>query len=106
MDVIYRNNDNTLELSSVTNGATASLISGATVQVTLQTATGAAVTATGTTWPLTMSAVTGTTGTYRATLPYTATLTTGTTYYAAVTCDGGSGLYASWLMPLRAVTRT
>jgi hypothetical protein len=106
MDVIYKDNDNVIELSAVTNGATAALIGGATIQVTLQDDSGVDVTATGTTWPVTMSAVSGATGDYQATLPYQAVLTTGTTYYAIVTCDGGSGLYAKWKMPLRAVTRT
>lgn len=106
MDVIYRSNDNVVELSAVTNGQTAALIGSATVEVTLTDSAGTAITATGVSWPVTMAAVTGATGTYRGVLPYTLSLTADTVYYAAITCDGGSDLYASWSLPVRAMTRT
>lgn len=108
MDIVYDNNDNVVTLSALTNGLTDVLISGATVEVTLQTATGASVSglATGVTWPLTMAEATGMTATYRATLPYTLSLTAGTTYYAAITASGGADLHGAWTVPVRAVTRT
>ena len=106
--VIFDDNDNTITLSSLTNGATAALVGSATVGVTLQTSSGAGVSglATGLAWPLTMIAVAGATGSYRATLPHTLALTTGNTYTAVVTASGGAGLYATWKVPVRASTRT
>lgn len=106
MDVVYRANDNVIELSAVTNGQTDALIGGATVSVTLTDSTGATVTATGVSWPVTMSAVSGATGTYRGVLPYTLSLTADAVYYAEINCDAGTDLYASWSVPIRAKTRT
>jgi hypothetical protein len=104
MNVIYDESDNSLVLSSLTNGLTSALIGGATVTCQLETATGATVSglATGVTWPLTMAAG-STTGTYRCTLPYTLALTEGVTYYAEVVADGGAGLRRKWRYPVRAV---
>jgi hypothetical protein len=76
------------------------------VGVTLTNATGTAVTATGVTWPVTLSAVSGATGTYRATLAHTIGLTTGATYYCDITADGGTDLQGAWHVPLRAVRRS
>ena len=102
MDVILIANDNVLQVSSLTNGMTAALVGGATVTANLLTATGATVSgATG----LTMSAVAGATGNYRVTLPYTLTLTTGSTYTARIAVVAGS-LHARWDLPVRATTRT
>jgi hypothetical protein len=106
MDVLYIANSNVVEISALTNGQTSALISGATVGVTLTNATGTAVTATGVTWPVTLSAVSGATGTYRATLAHTIGLTTGATYYCDITADGGTDLQGAWHVPLRAVRRS
>ena len=104
MNVIYDETDNSLVLSSLTNGLTSALIGGATVTCQLETATGATVSglATGVSWPLTMVAG-STTGTYRVTLPYSLALTEGTTYYASVSADGGSGLRRKWRFPVKAM---
>jgi hypothetical protein len=107
MDVIYIANTNVVELADLVNGMTGATVTGATVSVTLTDSTGTSVTlATGSSWPLTMAAASGATGSYRATLPHTLTLTTGATYYADVTASGGDGLYGSWHVPLRAARRT
>ncbi len=72
MDVIYRSNTNVVEVPSLTNGLTDALVSGATVTCTIVTATGAQVVgATGFAWPVSLSAATGATGTYRGVLPHT-----------------------------------
>ena len=106
MDVIFISNANVVEVSSLTNGLTSTLIGGATVRCTLKDSAGVNVTgATGLSWPITMSAVTGSTGTYRGTLPYTLSLSTGT-YTAVITADAGGDLYGSWSVPVRATTRT
>lgn len=106
MDVIYLSNANVVELASLTNGVTDALVGAATVRCTLTDSAGVAVTgATGLSWPITMAAVAGATGTYRGTLPHTLTLTTGT-YTATITADAGGDLYGSWSVPVRATTRT
>lgn len=104
MNVIFQSNDNVIELSSLANGLTGTAISSATVTVSLLDADGAAVTATGVSWPLTMVAASGSTGTYRATLPYTLPLATGT--YTAQVLATASGMHAEWNVPLRATART
>lgn len=103
MDVLYTGaNDNVIELADLTNGMTAALVTGATVTANLLTASGVGVTgATG----LTLTAVAGATGTYRATVPYTVTLTTGSTYTARVTVVSGA-LHGEWNMAALATTRT
>jgi hypothetical protein len=102
VNVIYDQSDNSLVLSSLTNGLTSALIGGATVTCQLKTATGATVSglATGVSWPLIMVAGSAT-GTYRVTLPYSLALTTGTTYYAEVVADGGAGLRRTWRYPVK-----
>lgn len=105
MDVIYIANDNVLQLSSLTNGMTSALVGSATVSASLLDSTGTAITATGITWPLTMSAVAGATGNYRVTLPYTLTLTTGSTYTARIGVTAGT-LHGRWDLPVRATART
>ena len=104
MNVIYDQSDNSLALTSLTNGLTSTLLGSATVTCQLETATGATVSglATGVTWPLTMAAG-STTGSYRCTLPYTLSLVTGTTYYCEVVADGGSGLRRKWRYPVKAM---
>lgn len=106
MAVIFLNNANVVELAGLTNGMTDTVLGSATVGCTLKDATGASVVGpTGWSWPLTMAAVTGATGTYRGMLPHTLMLASGT-YTATITADGGGGLYATWALPLRATART
>lgn len=107
-EVLFVANDNVIEVASLTNGLTDALVSGATVTVTLKDAAGASVSglATGVTWPLTLNAASGATGTYRTTLPHGLSLTAGSTYTAEVTASGGAGLRAFWALPVRATART
>ena len=107
MDVIYRSNTNVVEVPTLTNGLTDALVTGATVTCTIVDAAGTQVVgATGFSWPVTLSAASGATGTYRGVLPHTLTLSDSTTYYAEITADAGVNLYAFWRVPVRAVTRT
>ena len=107
MDVLYRSNTNVVEVPSLTNGLTDALVAGATVTCTIVTAAGVQITgATGFAWPVSLSAASGATGTYRGVLPHTLTLADDTTYYAEITADAGTDLYAFWRVPVRAVTRT
>ena len=107
-EVLFVANDNVIEVASLTNGLTDALVGGATVTVTLKDAAGASVSglATGYSWPLSLSAVSGATGTYRTTLPYGLALTASSNYTAEVTASGGPGLRAFWALPVRAMTRT
>ena len=99
--VLYDANDNIVSLASLTNGMTAGAITGATVTLRLLNGTTAVSGATG----ISMVASTGATSTYRGTLPYSLTLTTGTTYTAEITVVSGS-LHGQWEVPVRCATRT
>lgn len=102
MNVIYHSNDNVVSLASLTNGMTAATVSGATVTLSLLTSTGAGVSgATG----LSMTATTGTPSTYRGTLPYSLSLTTGSTYTAKIVVTAGA-LHGQWEVPVTIVERT
>lgn len=107
MDVIYRANTNVVEVPSLTNGLTDALVTGATVTCTIVDAAGTQVVgATGFSWPISLSAVSGATGSYYGVLPHTLTLAAGTVYYAQIAADAGVDLQGYWEVPVRAVTRT
>lgn len=100
--VIYHSNDNVVSIASLTNGMTAAAVTGATVTLSLLTSAGASVTgATG----ITMVASSGATSTYRGTIPYSVSLTTGGSYTAKIVVTAGS-LHGQWEVPVTAVERT
>ena len=102
MNVLYNLNDNIVTLSSLLNGYTATAATGATVTLALLTATGAIVSgASG----ISMVATTGATSTYRGTLPYSLSLTTGSTYTARIVATHGT-VRGQWDEPVRIVERT
>lgn len=88
MNIIYKDNDNTIKLMSLVNGDTGAYINDATVAVTLKDVNGSNVV--GETWPLTMSYVTGSNGQYKATLKDTLTLTANDRYTAYITAVSGT----------------
>lgn len=92
--VLYINNDSVLQVEALRDEIAGTFLNGATVNVTLRDAFGASVT--GGTWPIQMAYVTGSDGTYRATLPYTLALAVNGRYTAVVTVDAGLGLHAEW----------
>ena len=107
MDVIYRANTNVVEVPSLTNGLTDALVTGATVTCTIVDAAGDAVAgASGFSWPISLAASTGATGTYYGVLPHTLTLSANTVYYAQISADAGVNLQGYWEVTVRAVTRT
>ena len=102
MNVLYSLNDNIVTIASLTNGYTAAAATGATVTLSLLTATGAVVAgASG----ISMVATTGAKSTYRGTLPYSLSLTTGSTYTARIVATHGS-VRGQWNEPVRIVERT
>ncbi len=99
----YKANDNLVELENLKNHATGAYINDATVTMTLKDQSGSAVTgATG----LSMAYVTGSNGTYRATIPYTISCTSHRSYTVEVTADAGSGLLGFWEVPVLIETRS
>lgn len=94
IQVLYIGNDTILEVESLRNDLTGAYLNSATVTVTLEETDGVDVA--GETWPKTMAYVTGSNGTYRATLVYGLSLVAGRKYYAQITADAGAGLRAAW----------
>lgn len=94
--VLYRGNDHILELRGLKNELTGAALDAATVSVTLVDSAGAAVL--GDDWPKTLSAVTGSPGTYRCTLGYAMTLAEDGRYTAQISVNAGNGLRARWDM--------
>jgi hypothetical protein len=103
MAIIYITNDNVIELDELKNVVDGIYQNSATVIVTLTDADGAEVA--GETWPLAMSYVSGSNGTYRANLADTLTLTNGGRYDATVTADAGANGLATWTEELIARER-
>lgn len=87
MSNIYLNNDNLLSVENLKNAATDVYINDATVTATLKDKLGANVT--GQSWPLTMTFVASSNGTYRGTLEDGLSLTEGESYTAEITADAG-----------------
>lgn len=103
INILYVGNDNILELDSLKNDLTGADLNAATVSVTLKDSAGANVA--GSSWPLAMTYVAASNGTYRATLGYAIALVAGGRYTATITADAGAGLHASWAVECVARTR-
>lgn len=101
MDVIYIDNSNVVELRSLTNSITSAVDTGATVSVTIVDSTGTAIS--GETWPVSMSHASS--GTYRATLSSSLSLTANRAYRGVVTATGSGGEVGKWNCPIRALVR-
>ena len=104
LNTIHISNDMLLTLANLGRSNTGETISNATVQATLRDSGGSTVA--GTTWPLTASAVSGNPGDYQVTLPSTLTLTAGAAYNLTVVASGGGLPTATWVIPLKAQTRS
>lgn len=85
----------------LTDGITGAVITDATVVAQLEDAAGATVS--GTTWPVTLSHVSG--GVYRAAVSHGVVLTEGTDYVVEIQADK-SGNRATWRVPVIAQQRT
>lgn len=91
---IYVDNDSVIEVAALANAQAGTDINDATVTVHLKDAAGADVA--GETWPKAMEYVDGSNGIYRATLPYTLSLSPGARYTATIIADANAGLRAQW----------
>lgn len=87
-------NDTIFEISRLKDDVAGAFVNDAVVTVTLVDADGAAVA--GDTWPKSMAYVAGSSGIYRATLPYTLELAENGRYDAEVAVNAGEGLRAAW----------
>lgn len=100
-DAIYINNDNVLELQTLTDALTSTAITDATVTVTLLDAAGDEVY--GQNWPVTMTHISA--GTYRATLEDGLVLSLHEEYTARIDVDAGGDNIGQWDFPLVAEKR-
>lgn len=96
-------NDMVLQVDDLRDEISGAYLNAATVTVTLTDALGGSVG--GATWPMTLTHVTGTDGTYRAALPYSLQLTANARYRATLNVNAGPGLVAQRVMPLVARQR-
>lgn len=96
MDVqtLYLGNDMLLEVANLRDQATGEYLNAATVTVSLENSEGVPVV--GESWPLAMTYITASNGTYRAILRDTLTLASGARYVAEVIADAGEGRRARW----------
>lgn len=98
VNVIYTGNDTVIEVKGLKNEVTGAFLNSATVTATLVDAEGDQVA--GETWPKTLAYVASSDGIYRATLPYTMSLAAGGRYVAQISVNAGSGLRASFSLPV------
>lgn len=97
VQILFVGNDTVLEVDVLKNELTGAYMNSATVTVSLADESGNAVV--GESWPKTLNYVSGSDGTYRATLAYGMVLVVGRKYNAQVVADAGSGLRAAWTIP-------
>ena len=103
-EIFYRNNDNLLTLTDLKDAANEININGASVSVTVvDAATEDEIV--GETWPVTMSYVNESNGTYRATLSHELVVDNQQVLIGIVTVDAGEGLYMSLRVPILVLER-
>jgi hypothetical protein len=103
VSILFVGNDTVLEVRELKGEVVGDFLNAATVTATLVDAAGAQVA--GETWPKTLTYVTGSDGIYRATLPYTLSLTAGGRYTANISVNAGAGLRAAFSLPCVARAR-
>lgn len=101
MPQISVDTDYVVELSGLSNSVTDAVISDATVGVTVLDAAGAALT--GTTWPIVLSPIALSPGTYRGTLPDSISVVVGDWVKIEVAADAGAGLARKWYQQVQVV---
>ena len=104
LTVLFTDNDTVVEVANLRNGLTGDALNTADVSVTLLDASGDPVD--NVSWPLALLYVTGSSGMYRVTLPYTMSLQPNARYKAVLVVDDGPGLYARWELECVARVRT
>lgn len=103
-EVIYKDNDNLVEVDELKNSATDAYINNATVTLTaIKDAAG--VTVTGVSFPISMTYVAASNGKYQATVDKAIALVAGQNYTAIIDAVSGS-LDGHWELPLTCRVRT
>lgn len=103
-EVIYKDNDNLVEVDELKNSATDAYINNATVTLTsIKDAAG--VTVAGVSFPISMSYVSASNGKYQATVDKAIALVAGQAYTAIIDAVSGS-LDGHWEIPLTCKIRT
>ena len=103
-EVIYKDNDNLVEVDELKNSATDAYINNATVTLTaIKDAAG--VTVTGVSFPISMTYVASSNGKYQATVDKAIALVPGQSYTAIIDAASGT-LDAHWEIPLTCKIRT
>ena len=102
-EVLYFGNDMILEVRGLQNEVTGAYLNSATVTVTLIDKVGAQVA--GASWPMSMAYVAASDGVYRATLPYSLSVTRNARYTAIVDINAGTGQRARFDVPVLCKTR-
>lgn len=101
-EVIHVGNDTVVEVRGLSNEVSGDVLNSATVTCTLKDSAGNAVAGASS---LAMSYVTSTDGVYRATLPYSLSLTANARYTLHIDVNAGSGQRAHWEIPVLAKVR-
>lgn len=107
-DIIYRLNDNVLELSGLKDAVIGTFLNAATVTVTLKDQDGVNVPSTGSpsiTYPITMDYVASSDGIYRATIQDSLDVNPNDTVIAEVTANAGANLKGHWKTRLKVKDR-
>jgi hypothetical protein len=102
--ILYKDNDNLIELDMLKNSATDAYLNSATVNLT-SIKDSAGVVVTGVTFPLAMSYVATSNGKYQATVDKALALISGQ-HYTAIVDVASSGIDGHWELPLTAQVRT
>ncbi len=103
-DIVYKDNDNLVELDALKNAATGAYLNTATVTLTaIRDAAGATVS--GETFPKTMAYVAASDGKYQAVVDKAIAIVAGQAYTAIIDV-AASGLDGHWELPLVCQART
>lgn len=104
MEVLWKDNDNLVELRGLTNAATGAYVNDAIVTLTeIKDAAGATVS--GVTFPKSMSYVAASNGNYQAAVDKALVLVAGRNYTAVIDA-AASGIEGHWEIPLACKVRT
>jgi hypothetical protein len=95
---LWIGNDNLFRISGAQSGSNLLYLNSATASITLRDKI-SGDTITGASWPLSLSYISGSNGSYEATLPDTLVLTDWQRLTSEVSLDGGAGLLLSLKLP-------
>lgn len=102
MDNLYLNSDNTVEVRNLKNNVTDTIITTATVTVTVVDSDGVDIA--GVTWPISLPHIAD--GLYRGNLPDTLVLERNQRVYATYVADDGPGFHREWCVVYKVVCKS